>query len=556
MPDPRLIGAAEATAVVLAVAVPAGLVSGYFAGSVDAAVGVLADIASSIPAIIFLLVVITVFSGNQNAVFLAFGLLVSPGVIRVVRSVTLSVRQELFVDAAKVSGVRERRILVRHVLPLVIPPVIVQCTFIAAGAILIEAALGFLGLGPAPPAATWGELVGEASMELSRQPWLVVPSGGILVFAALALGLIGDAARDLSADRFVRRTARGPNPGRAAAEPRQTAAASEGGPPDPGALLSVRGLTASLPGAGVVVEAVSFDVQRGETLGLLGESGCGKTMTSLALIGLLPKGSQTSGGVWFEGVNLLGAGRRALAAMRGSKIAMISQEPMSALDPAFTVGSQLSEAVRTHDGVGRRAAGVRVAELLDMVGLSATGSVQRLYPHELSGGMAQRVMIAIALSGRPRLLIADEPTTALDVTVQSEILMLLRDLQRQTEMAVLLITHDWGVVAASCQQVIVMYAGHIVESATVDALFERPLNPYTEALLASNPEHADPRQKLPVIPGSVPGPGQWPAGCRFAPRCRYASEECTKAPIALLEAQSGHLSRCIRVNELLTAGQG
>ena len=550
---PALIGAGEAFVVAIVLAVPAGLIAGYFSGWIDTVIARVADIALSIPAIMFLLVVLTVFSGDQNAVLIAFGVLVSPGVMRVVRAVTLSVRRELFVEAAKVSGVSETRILSRHILPLIIGPVIVQGTLIAAGAVLVEAALGFLGLGPQPPAASWGEMVSEASLQLSRQPWLVVPSGAILVLAVVALGLVGDAVRDIAAERFSSSDpAPGRRPRRSAAQAVHPGRAAQAA--DPGSLLSVRNLSIAFAGSEgdlPVVEDVSFDIRPGETLGLLGESGCGKTVTSLAVIGLLPPGGHvTAGSCWFDGVDLVQASRSELSALRGSEVAMISQEPMVALDPVFSVGSHLREAVRRHDRSGRAETATRVSELLEMVELPDSDRVARLFPHQLSGGMAQRVVIALALAGRPKLLIADEPTTALDVTVQAEILELLRSLQEQTGLAMLLITHNWGVVADSCPRAVIMYAGQVVEYGDVESLFEQPLHPYTRGLLLSSPEQAERRKSLPSIPGNVPLPTDWPQGCRFAPRCSYVTPECRAAPIALLEPLPQHLSRCIHVDAL------
>lgn len=553
---PAFVGAGEAFGVAVVVAVPLGLVAGYFAGWIDATIARVVDIVLSIPAIMFLLVIVAVFSGNQNAVLVAFGFLVSPGLIRVVRSVTLSVRRELFVEAARVSGVNESRIVFRHILPLILGPVIVQGTLIAAGAVLVEAALGFLGLGPQPPQASWGEMVSEASLQLSRQPWLVVPPGAVLILAVLSLGLIGDAVRDIAAERLAPVERR---PARTRVRVAGNDFAGVDAVPEAStkALLSVRGLSVAFStreGDLRVVDGVSFDIRRGETVGLLGESGCGKTITSLAMMRLLPPGGRiVAGSCSFEGRDLARSSRAELAAVRGRQIAMISQEPMVALDPVFTVGNQLLEAVRRHDGSSRRQAAVRVRDLLEKVELRDYERVMRLYPHELSGGMAQRVVIALALAGRPKLVIADEPTTALDVTVQAEILELLRTLQEETGLAILLVTHNWGVVADSCQRAVIMYAGQVVEYGDVDALFERPLHPYTEGLLLSNPEQAEPGTDLPTIPGSVPAPTEWPLGCRFAPRCTYRRVDCSAGPIALATPAAHRLSRCIHIESLIQA---
>jgi peptide/nickel transport system permease protein len=328
-------------------------------------------------------------------------------------------------------------------------------------------------------------------------------------------------------------------------------------PQAPPGVLDVCGLSVSLAAQGggrLLVEDVSLSVLPGETVGLLGESGCGKSITALAILRLLPPAAGVSAGrVRFDGEDVTTLSERAFDRLRGSGIGYVSQEPLSSLDPAYTVGSQLGEVVRRHDGGSRRAARARVAELLTQVRIPDPEGVARKYPHELSGGMAQRVAIAMALAGRPRLLIADEPTTALDVTVQSHILALLRDLQRETGMAILLVTHDWGVVADICHRVVVMYAGQTVEQAGAQAMFDQPLHPYTDGLLRSSPATAAPGERLPSMPGRVPSPGAWPTGCRFAPRCRLATDECRQGPVPNTSVTGGRQSRCLHIDVLRRA---
>ena len=276
-------------------------------------------------------------------------------------------------------------------------------------------------------------------------------------------------------------------------------------------------------------------------------------MTARAVLGLLPDGGRTTAGsVRWDGVELVGLPQRELRRYRGSGISLISQESVASLDPTRTVGAQLAQVVRLHDPAGRADVRGRVRQLLEQVRLPDPAAVARKYPHQLSGGMAQRICIAIALAGRPRLLIADEPTTALDVTVQAEVLDLLRALQRETGMAVLLVTHDWGVVADVCDRALVMYAGQVVEQATTDQVFDLPLHPYTDGLLQSDPHAAGvpPRGELPSIPGSVPPPGSWPHGCHFAARCPLVVDACRTGPVPLVEPEDGRSSRCLRVDEL------
>jgi oligopeptide/dipeptide ABC transporter ATP-binding protein len=308
-------------------------------------------------------------------------------------------------------------------------------------------------------------------------------------------------------------------------------------------------------GAGTAraVDGVSFDLHPGETLGIVGESGCGKTVTSLSILRLIPEppGHIRPGSyIEFEGRNLLTLAPKELRAIRGNRIAMIFQEPMTSLNPVLTIGDQVAEAAIVHQQLSRRAARARAIEMLRQVGIPDPGSRVDDYPHQLSGGMRQRVMIAMALICHPQILIADEPTTALDVTIQAQILELLTRLQQQLSMAVLLITHDLGVVAGSADRVVVMYAGQVVETAPTPELFARPRHPYTEGLMASIPRLDRPRERLHSIPGSVPAATAWPAGCRFHPRCPFAWEKCRTEEPPLLDTEvAGHTARCWLVTE-------
>ncbi len=298
------------------------------------------------------------------------------------------------------------------------------------------------------------------------------------------------------------------------------------------ALLEVRDLTVEFPtstGPFRAVDTVSLTCDKGEILAIVGESGSGKSVAMLAVMGLLPDNATvTAGALLFDGRDILHIGPRERRRIIGKDIAMIFQEPMSSLNPCFTVGFQLGEALRLHLGLDRKARRARSIELLDQVGIPAPADRLSQFPHQLSGGMNQRVMIAMALSCRPKLLIADEPTTALDVTIQAQILDLLVDLQRQHDMGLVLITHDMGVVAETAERVQVQYAGQKVEEQPVRELFFDPHHPYTSALLAALPERATRHGKLPSIPGVVPGPGDRPTGCLFSPRCRFATERCTR----------------------------
>jgi oligopeptide/dipeptide ABC transporter ATP-binding protein len=316
-------------------------------------------------------------------------------------------------------------------------------------------------------------------------------------------------------------------------------------------LLSVRDLTVDFhtrQGIFRAIHGVSFDVRHGQVIGLVGESGSGKSVTALSLLRLLPEHSAriASGRIMLDGVDILQHGERAMRSIRGQAIAMIFQDPMTSLNPIFTVGRQVCEPLMLNLGMSRDAAGQRAVELLALVGIPAPERCLKRYPHELSGGMRQRVMIAIALSCNPRILIADEPTTALDVTTQAQILDLLRDLQRKLRMSVLLITHDLGVVAEFADQVQVMYAGRIVERASVSDIFARPRHPYTEGLLRSMPPFdGDDPERLPTIEGTVASPFAMPSGCAFHPRCPHRMADCTRIVPQLDPVGPGHEAGCL-----------
>ncbi len=297
------------------------------------------------------------------------------------------------------------------------------------------------------------------------------------------------------------------------------------------------------------VDGVDFEVYPGEVLGLVGESGCGKSVTSLSIMRLISRPGRVDGGeILLDGENLLNLTEEEMVKIRGNRVSMIFQQPQTALNPVFKVGDQLAEVLNVHQDLGRDAGWNRAVALLKMVGVPDPERRAHAYPHELSGGMAQRVMIAMALACVPELLIADEPTTALDVTIQAQILDLMRDLRRDMGTSVILITHDLGVVAEMADRVAVMYAGEIVEQADVNSLFDEPMHPYTQGLIGSIPVLGEIKDKLDVIPGSVPNLVNLPPGCRFAPRCqarvKHALNICTHTEPALDEVKPGHLVRC------------
>lgn len=546
-----------AVGVSLVLAVPIGVLVGLVRGRLDGFVTRVADVIMSIPGIVVFLIVLSMFRQSMTAAMVAFGLLAAPGVMRVARAAAIAVNEELYVMAARVAGLTKVQIAMRHVLPRVTGPLLVNMSVLSAQALLLSAGLNFLGLGVIPPAPSWGGLVADASKVMAQQPWLLVPTGGLVTCTVLALVLLGDAIRDAVAEGWSGKPSATMSR-RPAERTFVTAIGSGSGTlatsglvtEDP--VVEIERLTVAFPSSErrdgwlPVVQDMTMDIGRHETVGLVGESGCGKTMTGLALLGLLPEGGRVlSGRIRVNGVDTLAMRRSERASLRGATIAFVSQEPMVALDPLFTVGNQLHEAIRTHSGLSGRQAKNRVYELLDMVQIEDPVGVSKLYLHEISGGMAQRVSIALSLVGNPEVLIADEPTTALDVTVQREIIDLLRTVQEETNMAILVISHDWGVIAEMCSRVVVMYAGQAVEYGMISETLNEPLHPYTTGLLRANPRLAVPGSSLPTIVGTVPKPEQWPIGCHFQARCPNATAECSTAPVALEAFGERRFARCL-----------
>jgi peptide/nickel transport system ATP-binding protein len=320
--------------------------------------------------------------------------------------------------------------------------------------------------------------------------------------------------------------------------------------PDP--LVRIRDLRVSFHGL-PALRGIDLDVAPGEAVGLVGESGCGKSVTWLAALGLLPRTASIAGRVTLAGRDILGAPASELDRVRGGRIAMIFQDPASALNPVKRVGLQVAEALRLHRGLEGAAAEAEVLRLFEQVGIPDVRRRVHIYPHEMSGGQNQRVMIAMALAGQPELLVADEPTTALDATIQAQILDLLRRLQQETGMALVLISHDLGVVAEMCRRVCVMYAGRIVEQAPSAALFAAPRHPYTRGLLAALPDMVGPKRRLAAIPGGVPEPWNMPPGCAFAPRCGRATAQCDGGVPGFVPVGHGHDAACLNAEAAMVA---
>jgi len=501
---PALVGALEATAVFAVLGVVFGLVAGYSKGIADRVISGVVDLTGLIPSIVVVFAVLALFGNSLSAAMISAGLFGSYGLIRIVRASTQETREELYVAAARVSGLGPIRIMARHVLPRLINPIVVQLSIFFGIALVLQSGLGYMNLGVTAPSPSWGGMVGEGATVIQKFPWLLVPPGVAIALTVLATVLVGDALQAMRATASLvttsRRRTRVEQVGESAVdEPvgdeSVSGRAADGGAPAP-ALLEVRDLSVSLPvpdGLKQVVRNATFAIEPGELVGLVGESGSGKTITALSLLGLLPKGSVvTAGALGFDGRTLLEPSLQRFRELRGTGIGLVSQEPMVSLDPSFTVGQQLAEVLKANG----RATNAKHARELALAGLADVrlhdpDQVLRRYPFQLSGGMAQRVSIAMALAGQPKLLIADEPTTALDVTVQAEILDLLRALRDQHGMAVLLVTHNLGVVADFCERVLVMRSAELIETGDVRTIFEAPRQDYTRALLAATPSLVD-----------------------------------------------------------------
>ena len=445
-----------------------------------------------------------------------------PSYARVVRGLVLSVGDSEFVQSSRLLGASSRKTLVRDVFPNVAGPVFVLATLDLANAILLLSGLSFLGLGAQPPRAEWGSMVAEGTQYF--QWWWIGTFPGLAIFSVvLAFNLIGDSLRDVFDPRTARR----------AGETRRMS------------LLAVEELRVRLQtpaGLATVVDGIDYSVEPGEVFGVAGESGSGKTVSMLALLGLLPDRASVAGSARFGGRELIGMPRRRLRAISGRELTMVFQDPFTSLHPMLSIGRQLTEHVRRHLGLDRRAADKRAVELLREVRIPDPQAALHAFPHQFSGGMRQRIAIAIALACEPKLLIADEPTTALDVTVQAGILRLLDRLRREHELAVVLITHDLGVLSSIADRVAIFYAGRVVEAGGREDVLQRPRHPYTRALLDALPHPEDADKPLAAIAGAPPSPGRIPAGCSFHPRCAYAQDSCRVEVPALVAVDSRRLA--------------
>ncbi|HLV57390.1 MAG TPA: dipeptide/oligopeptide/nickel ABC transporter permease/ATP-binding protein [Natronosporangium sp.] len=517
------------------------------------------NLAIAFPGLLLALFFAAVFGVGARGAVLAIGIAGAPAFARLVHTMSASVAGRDYVAAARVAGVGRTRLIARHVLPNIGEPLVVNATLAAGGGLLAFAGLSFLGLGVQPPAYDWGRLLGEGLGRIYLNPAAALAPGVAVVLASVAFQLGGEAVAQAVGLRTPLPRPAGPAPtttvdvaGTGPAPTSATADGGDAGPPTGGApqrpVLAVEDLRVSFPTASRwvhPVDGVSVTVAPGESVGIVGESGSGKTLTALAAAGLVPgPGVVTAARLEVAGVRVLGRSERELRRLLGTSLAMVFQDPSSSLNPSMRVGRQLAEVATVHQGARRRAAWAQAVDRLRQVRVGAPERRARQYPHEFSGGMRQRAMIAMGLMGTPALVIADEPTTALDVTVQREVLRLLRRVQRDAGAALLLISHDITVVSQLCRRLLVMYAGRVVEDLPAAGL-AHARHPYTRALVASVPDlDTDRERPLATIPGRPPEPVAGRTGCAFAPRCRYATGQCRTRDPHLVTRSDGHAVAC------------
>lgn len=523
-----------------------GLLGGWFKG-IGAFLAVRGtEVIMCFPPILLALLVVTLLGPGAGTLILVLSILYLPGFVRVAYAQVLSTRSMDYVEAMRALGAPTHVILTRTILPNIAGPVLVQLSLAVAAAVVLESGLSFLGLGVVPPAPSWGLMIRGARATMEQAPLLLVWPCLALTITIFAMNVLCDRLRDAVDPRAASHA-----PRRGLIERLVPGLLPPAQPARADTVLSISNLTVAISTPrGIIkpVEDVSFSVKAGETLAIVGESGSGKSLTATAIMGLLPpEAVPVSGVATLSGIELLGLPEEARRKLRGGEIAMVFQDPMSSLNPVMKVGDQVAEAIVTHRPMPWSRARAEALALFRRVGIADPEARVGAFPHELSGGMRQRVMIAIAIANRPKLLIADEPTTALDVTVQAQILDLLAELKRETGTALIFITHNLGVVAEIADRVAVMYAGQVVEEGAVADVFQRPRHPYTKALLRAVPEGDLAPEG---IPGVVPPPHQFPSGCRFAPRCAFAEERC-RAAAPELDEFDGRTVRCVRARELL-----
>ena len=536
-----------------------GILSGYYRGWIDDLIMRLVDLQMSFPFLLLALLVLFAIGPGFLNVILILALVRWMVFGRVARGMTLAYRETPFIDAARVAGCSDARIIFRHLLPNLASPLLILSTLEVGALILGEAALSFLGFGIQPPEPSWGLMISSGRRYIASAWWLTTLPGLAILLTTLSLNLLASSLRSitdpLQRERWLTR-----EPGRAkklvVSEASILGESVDHPPSDEGDhLLEVSNLHVEFRVVDSIINAVNgigYTFDEGETLAILGESGAGKSVSAEAVMGIIesPPGF-VGGSIRYRGIDLLRVSEPERREVRGERIAMIFQEPQAALDPGFSVGYQISEMLRVRRGISRQEATEKAIELMERVQIPSARERVGDYPHQFSGGMAQRVMIAMALALEPDILIADEPTTALDVTIQAQIMKLLAALQAETGMGLILITHNLGVVADMADRVAVMYAGRIVETGSIYDVYEKPAHPYTVGLMGSIPRVDQKGSKLHPIPGAPPDPTQIPPGCAFHPRCPLAREKCRTDVPPLYDVSASRRSACHFFKEVL-----
>ncbi|MAM09625.1 MAG: peptide ABC transporter permease [Rhizobiaceae bacterium] len=522
-----------------------GLVAGYAGGRTDNILMRGIDMVMAFPYILLALAIVAVLGpGLLNALY-AIAVVNIPFFARNIRGMTLGLSRREFVDAARLSGKSHVSILFGEVLPNVLPVIIITMSTTIGWMILETAGLSFLGLGAQPPQADLGSMLGDGRKVLFTDAYVsMVP--GLMIFAlVMSINLLGDGIRDVLDPRLK---------SGALARPGARTAVKRESIPDrgqrPGTVLDVQEMRTEFHIGGSIYKAVGgvdLYMRQGECVGLVGESGSGKSVTAMSLMGLVPTppGRIAGGAAWLENEDLFAASDERIRQLRGGDVSHVFQDPLSTLHPLFTVGDQLIEAIQAHQPVSKKEARDKAAALLESVRIPNAGERLKAFPHELSGGMRQRISIAVALANDAKVIIADEPTTALDVTVQAQILELMNGLRKERDTAILFITHDFGVVSAICDRVAVMYAGRIVETGTTEEILERPAHPYTAKLIECVPVLGEPNRRLDAIEGRPPVVNNLPDGCAFADRCPFVQDDCRKGDIAMTALGEERGVRCL-----------
>jgi peptide/nickel transport system permease protein len=529
-----------------------GIVAGFYGRWLDNLLMRGIDMLMAFPYMLLALAIVAVLGPGLMNALLAIAIVNIPFFARTVRGVTLGIVRQDYVDAARLSGLSNARILGQEILPNVTPVIIITLSTTVGWMILETAGLSFLGLGAQPPQADLGSMLGDGRKLVITAPHVATLPGLVILILVMGINLLGDGLRDVLDPRLKSGALLRP-----AAVTEMDGAAHHNTPADDfknDAVLSVTDLKTHFfmdEDIYKAVDGVDFQVHRGECVGIVGESGCGKSVTALSLLRLAPTppGRIVSGQVDFAGQNLLTVPLERLRTLRGGAIAYIFQDPLTTLNPLFPVGEQIAETIREHQGLDHPQAWQQAITLMAQVQIADAKHRADAYPHELSGGMRQRIGIAMALANDPEVIIADEPTTALDVTVQAEILTLLNTLRREKNLAVIFITHDFGIVSALCDRVLVMYAGRVVETANTEDIFVYPLHPYTKRLIACVPRLGQADQSIGAIPGMPPAVNHLPAGCAFAERCERVQPVCRRGEIPLRTFGENRAARCLLIDE-------